>query len=135
MDIHFSHKLFFSDFFSNGGMIKYAQGSILGPLLSIIYINDFSPTISFSSEPIIFAEDTSFIISKKFDDFHARSNLVLSQMSKWFPANKLTLNLDKTNIIKFIINNSPQCTLSTGYKKRVKRAVNAKFFAYKLITA
>jgi hypothetical protein len=36
-----------------------------------------------------------------------------SHMSKWFAANRLALNVDKTNIIKFIANNSPQHTLNS----------------------
>jgi hypothetical protein len=50
------------------------------------------------------------VSSKNFDDFCIMPNIVLSHMSKWFTANKLALNLDKTNIIKFITNNSPQCS-------------------------
>jgi hypothetical protein len=72
------------------------QGPILRPLLFIIYTNDLPPTISTLSEPIIFADDTSVIISsKKFDDFHTTSNIILSQMSKWFTASKFALNLEK----------------------------------------
>jgi hypothetical protein len=53
---------------------------------------------------------------------------VLSQMSKWFSANKLSLKHDKINIIKFVTNNSPQYTLSTGYKEKyVEESVNKKF--------
>jgi hypothetical protein len=49
-------------------------------------------------------------------------------MSKWFTANKLALNLDKTNIIKSVTNNSPQCALSTGYNgKRIEESANTKF--------
>jgi hypothetical protein len=40
-------------------------------------------------------------------------------MSKWFSANKLSLNLDKTNIIKFITKNSPQYPLNIGYDKYI----------------
>jgi hypothetical protein len=40
----------------------------------------------------------------------ARPNVVLCQMSKWLSANKLAPNLENTNIIKFIMNNSPQHT-------------------------
>jgi hypothetical protein len=48
-------------------------------------------------------------------------------MSKWFTANKLALNLDKTNIIKFITNNSPKYALSTGYNgKYIQESVNTK---------
>jgi hypothetical protein len=76
-------------------------------LVSIIYINDLPSTINTLPETIKFADNTGVIISSKnFDDFCAKSNIVLSHMSTWFTANKLALNLDKTNIIKFISNNS-----------------------------
>jgi len=38
-------------------------------------------------------------------------------MIKWFAANNLVLNLDKTNIIKFITKNSPHSTLHISYKE------------------
>jgi hypothetical protein len=36
-------------------------------------------------------------------------------MIEWFSA-KLALNIEKTNIMKFVTNNSPQCSLTIGYK-------------------
>jgi hypothetical protein len=49
-------------------------------------------------------------------------------MSKWLSANKLPLNLDKTNIIKFIIKNSPQYPLNIRYNdKYIEDAINTKF--------
>jgi hypothetical protein len=89
------------NFFSNWGTIKHGvpHGTILGPLLFIIYINDLPPTINILSEPIIFPDDTSVTVSsKKFDAFHTRSNTVLTQMSKWFSAKKLAFNLDKYGV-------------------------------------
>jgi hypothetical protein len=59
--------------YSNWGVIKpgVPQGPFLGPLLFIMYINDLPPTISSLSEPIIFTDDASVIISsKRFDDFN-----------------------------------------------------------------
>jgi hypothetical protein len=48
-------------------------------------------------------------------------------MNKWFTANKLALNLDKTSIIEFIINDSPEYALSIGYSgKCIEMSVNMK---------
>jgi hypothetical protein len=78
-------------------------------------MNDLPPTIRTLSEPM-FASDTNVIISNKnFDYFCKLTNSVLSHVSKWFTANKLALSLDKTKIIHFVTNNSPQCALSIGY--------------------
>jgi hypothetical protein len=54
-------------------------------------------------------------------------------MSKWFTANKLALNLDKTNIIKFITNNSPQYPLSIGYNDTcIEESANTKFLGLQI---
>jgi hypothetical protein len=56
------------------------------------------------------------------------SNLVVSHIIEWFTANKLVLNLDKTNIMKFIMNNSPHCALHIGYKEKyIEEMVKTKF--------
>jgi hypothetical protein len=48
-------------------------------------------------------------------------------MNKWFNANRLALNIDKTNIIKFTTNNSPQYVLNIEYSGRyIEESVNAK---------
>jgi acetyl-CoA carboxylase beta subunit len=76
--------------------------------------------LSTSSIPIIFANDTSVIVyNKNLDDFCVLSNKVLSHMSKYFSANKLSLNLDKTNVIKFITKSSPQYPLNIRYNNKI----------------
>jgi hypothetical protein len=61
------------------------------------------------------------------------SNTFLSQMSKWFTSNKLDLNLDKTNIIKFITNISPQSDLKIGYNgKYIEESINEKFLGLRI---
>jgi hypothetical protein len=86
-------------------------------------------TINSLAEPVLFADDTSVIISNRnFEDFSTVSNLVVSHMIEWFTANKLVLNLDKTNTMKFIMNNSPCCALHIGYKEKyIEKMVKTKF--------
>jgi hypothetical protein len=95
----------------------------------MIYINHVPPTINTLSEPILFADDTSVIISSKnYDDSSATSNTVPPHVSKWFTSNKLVLYLDETNIITFIINKPPQYNLNIGLDETyTEESVNAKF--------
>jgi hypothetical protein len=54
-------------------------------------------------------------------------------MSKWFTTNKLALSLEKTKIIKFVTNNSPQCTLSIGYNgKHIEKSANTTFLGLQI---
>lgn len=73
-----------------------------------MYINDLPRRINFWSEPIIFTVDTGVVIDgQTVDDFSLVSNTILPRMTKWFTVNVLALNLDKTNILKCKMNNSP----------------------------
>jgi hypothetical protein len=58
---------------------------------------------------------------------------MLCHISKLFAANRLALNLDKTNIIKFTENNSPQHALNIGYNgKCIEESVNMKFLGLQI---
>ena len=102
------------------------QGSILGPLLFILYIND----LVYSSKHcnmILYADDTNMLFSHS--DLHRLAdciNIDLSYVSKWFKANKLSLNTNKSNYMIFrnrfdsrtfpdldiLIDNDPICRVS-----------------------
>jgi hypothetical protein len=73
--------------------MQFPKGSILGPPFFIIQINDFPLRINSVSEPILFADDTSVIITSiNFEDFCSMSNSVLSHVIECIAANNLVLN-------------------------------------------
>ena len=81
------------------------QGSILGPILFLIYINDL-PNVT-SLVTFLFADDSNFLISgKNVQDLIVRLNTELKIICDWFRANKLSLNPQKTKVMFFNIKES-----------------------------
>ena len=77
------------------------QGSILGPLLFLIYVNDIINT-STLFRFILYAEDTNILFSHKNEN--TLYNIVNTEMiyvCDWFKANKLKMNADKTKYMIF----------------------------------
>jgi hypothetical protein len=83
------------------------QGSILGPLLFIIYINDIINTSNLL-DFILFADDTTILYSNTDipKQIH-QINKELSEVNNWFKANKLSVNASKTN---YMIMGTPKMT-------------------------
>ena len=73
------------------------QGSILGPLIFIIYINDMVNSIE-SFKFIFFSDDTTLITKIDMND---SINDELAKFYNWLKANKLSLNVNKTKAIAF----------------------------------
>ena len=96
------------------------QGSILGPLLFLIYINDFPKCLT-SGKAIMFADDTNlFFYSSSYKALYEATNTQLKHVEAWLSANKLTLNTDKTLNVAFRTPNSlpPPAALSIQFKNK-----------------
>jgi hypothetical protein len=78
------------------------QGSILGPLLFLLYINDLPKATDSDSKVVLFADDISIIItSPNQEGLQTPLNKTLSDINSWFKANFLLLNLNKTQYLQF----------------------------------
>jgi len=77
------------------------QGSILGPLLFIIYINDLA-LVSEYFHSIIYADDTTLLAKlSTFKSSYVDVNYEINKISKWMKANQLSLNSNKTKAMVF----------------------------------
>ncbi|KAJ2953925.1 hypothetical protein O0L34_g1561 [Tuta absoluta] len=77
------------------------QGSIMGNNLFLILMNDFT-TASNDADFVLFADDGCVIVtSDSLTNLSVKLNSVMSQLSGWFDANGMILNVEKTNIVRF----------------------------------
>ena len=75
------------------------QGSTLGPLLFLIYINDL-PNCSEKLTFKIFADDTNvFASARDFKSLETLMNSELEKVKEWCDVNKLSINMSKTNFM------------------------------------
>jgi hypothetical protein len=101
------------------------QGSILGPLLFLIYLNDLPYGFHPQATPIIYADDTSVLLSADSEaELQSKMNQALDYMTKWFFANNLVLNMEKTSIIKFTSKNRLTGNFRIIYQTKLISGVN-----------
>jgi hypothetical protein len=98
-------------------MIKYRvpQGSILGPLLFLLYINDLQKILNKDNYMVLYADDTSIIITERDKTNFLNLNRTFKKINTWFSTQLLTLNLKKTHI----------GNLGQGAVVRAQRTLNA----------
>jgi len=103
-------------------------------LLFLLYINDFPHSINKNNKIVLFADDTSLIISNpdpiKFKD---DANKILQHIHEWFNANLISLNWKKTHFMHFTTKNNSFSNFNIIYKdKKLTTVDSIKFLGLTL---
>ena len=107
-------------FYSGWNKVKRGvpQGSVLGPIFFLIYINDLPGRVNQISSPTLFADDTN-IICMHYDtnSLIVVIEEIIEKINKWFQLNSLKLNLHKTKFIQFSTKINMRTTICIDYEK------------------
>jgi len=114
--------------------VTVPQGSVLGPLLFLIYINDLAFILRKHANPILFADDTSVIISSSNkNEFKNTLNLVINIIVNWCRTNSLTINIEKTQFMQFYTNHHKKLDFQISTKDFIiTNATSIKFLGLQL---
>ena len=88
-----------------------AQGSVLGPLIFLIHVNDITNSSQILSF-ILSADDTNLFLSDKdISNLYKTMNQELKQVNLWLTANKLSLNVNMTQFMIFKSKKKGNCLM------------------------
>ena len=116
---------------SNELTLEYGvpQGSVLGPLLFLVYINDLHMAVKYSIVTH-FADDTNLVISNSSPKkLQKQLNLDLKNLSNWLKANKISLNASKSELLIF---RHPNKVINFDFKIKIdgKKIIPSTFVKY-----
>ena len=78
------------------------QGSVLGPLLYLLYFNDLPEALPAKIIPILYADDTSIVITRpSIGELQQALTASFHRLNGWFYENFLSLNFNKTYFLQF----------------------------------
>ena len=86
---------------------------------------------------LLYADDTSIIVtSPNLENFETKIGKLFEHINKWFQANQLTLNYNKTNYLQFTNKNSSDYNFKLHYQgNEVISTSNTKFLGLIMMTA
>jgi hypothetical protein len=95
----------------------------------LLYINDLPKSVSDKSNPILFADDTSFIITNyNKAEFKHNVDDIFSDIYKWFQSNLLYLNYDKTYLMQFLTKTNQEIGMEISFNnKKITTTPSIKF--------
>lgn len=79
------------------------QGSVLGPTLFLLYVNDLADCVKSESALIVnYADDTNILVlGENVEDIQLKTDYILNKITEWTINNKLIVNVDKTKAVLF----------------------------------
>jgi hypothetical protein len=105
------------------------QGSILGPIFFLIYINDLPKLAPTATKILLYVDDTSIIITTlNLENYEEQINKIFRDINYWFKLNQLVLNYNKTHYLQFNTKNSREYVLKLNYQENyAKSSPHTKF--------